>query len=221
MLENQAQPEQKGSKTKWVALTIGGCLVIIACFALASTLVVRFYGTQIGDIFSQVGLGLNGTPKVPQGTTTSHQNPESKFNTMGDPNAPVKIIEYADFQCPYCMRYWQETEPQIIKTYVTSGKVYYEYRSMGAFIGPESGSAAAAAYCAGDQGKFWEYHDALYSHWTGENTGDFAPAKLHQYGVTIGLDTKTFDEWRAPAIHIAGVGNGGLTPPCLKRHPHS
>jgi len=99
----------------------------------------------------------------------------------------------ADFQCPFCRRYWQETEPQIIKTYIATGKVFYEYRSVGAFIGPESASASEAAYCAGDQGNFWEYHDVLYSNWTGENIRDFATDKLSQYATTIGLVQKTFD----------------------------
>ena len=65
MLENQTQPEQKSSIIKWVALTIGGCLVLIACIALASVLVVQFYGPQIGGIFSQVGLEQNSNPEVP------------------------------------------------------------------------------------------------------------------------------------------------------------
>jgi len=112
---------------------------------------------------------------------------------MGDPNAPVKIIEYADFQCPYCLHYWTETEPQIIQNYVATGKVYYEYRSVGGFIGPESADAANAAYCAADQNKFWEYHDILFANWTGENAGDFTPDKLRQYAQAINLNLDQFN----------------------------
>lgn len=112
---------------------------------------------------------------------------------MGDPNARVKIIEYADFQCPYCRLYWQQTEPQIIETYVKTGKVYYQYRSVGAFLGEESANAAEAAYCAGDQGKFWEYHDTLFKNGTGENVGDFTKEKLSGYAAALGLDKATFD----------------------------
>jgi protein-disulfide isomerase len=199
MTNNQTQPNPGSNYSiiKWTALTIGGCVVVIACLALGFILVERFLNPQIGGVFSQIKVSLNGTSEVRQAnsaTPTSRSHAGSKFNTMGDPNAPVKIIEYADFQCPFCQRYWKETEPEIINTYVTSGKVYYEYRSVGAFIGPDSASAAEAAYCAGDQGEFWEYHDVLYSNWTGENVGDFTPDKLRQYAVTISLDPKSFGD---------------------------
>ncbi len=200
MLENQPQPKpnKNNSTVKWTALTIGGCLVVIACLAFALVLADRFLGPQVGGILSQVGLGPNGTPEGSQVNATaspaSQTHPQSKFNTMGDPNAPVRIIEYADFQCPFCLRYWQETEPQIIKTYVATGKVYYEYRSVGGFIGPDSALAAEAAYCAGDQNEFWEYHDVLYSNWTGENVGDDSAPKLRQYAATVGLDQNTFNQ---------------------------
>ena len=199
MLENQPQPKpnKNDSIIKWTALTIGGCLVVIACLAFALVLADRYFGSQIGGILSQAGLGLSSTPEgkeVNTATPAAQAHPQSKFNTMGNPKAPVRIIEYADFQCPFCQRYWQETEPQIIKTYVATGKVYYEYRSVGAFIGPDSALAAEAVYCAGDQNKFWEYHDVLYSNWTGENVGDVAAPKLRQYAATVGLNQNTFDQ---------------------------
>jgi len=121
---------------------------------LCAGLADRYFGPQIGGILSQVGFGPKNT-QVNTASPASQAHPEAKFNTMGDPNAPVRIIEYADFQCPYCLQYWRATEPQIIKTYVATGKVYYEYRSVGAFIGPDSALAAEAVYCAGDQNKFW------------------------------------------------------------------
>jgi protein-disulfide isomerase len=199
MTNNQVQTKvgQNNSTIKWTALTIGGSIVMIACLAFVFVLIRRFLNPQNGDTLRHMIPALNGIPGgLPVNTAVAGpiSHPESIFNTMGDPNAPVKIIEYADFQCPYCRRYWQETEPQIINTYVATGKVFYEYRSVGAFIGPDSASAAQAAYCAGDQSKFWEYHDVLYSNWTGENVGDFAPDKLQSYAATIGLDTKTFDD---------------------------
>jgi len=195
MLEDQPQPKPNNNDSiiKWTALTIGGCLVMIACLAFALVLAGRYFGPQIGGILSQVGVGPKNTP-VNTVTPVAQAHPQSKFNTMGNPKAPVRIIEYADFQCPFCQRYWQATEPQIIKTYIATGKVYYEYRSVGAFIGPDSALAAEAAYCAGDQNKFWEYHDVLFSNWTGENVGDVSAPKLRQYAATVGLDQNTFDQ---------------------------
>jgi protein-disulfide isomerase len=133
----------------------------------------------------------------PVGTIATHQpmnRPQVNFNGMGDPNAPVKIIEYSDFQCPYCGRFTTDTEQQIIDAYIATGKVYFEYRSFGQFIGEESVRAAEAAYCAGDQGKFWEMHDIIFANQTGENVGAYTDKRLNAFAKEIGLDMNTFDD---------------------------
>ncbi|MEK7076682.1 MAG: DsbA family protein [Patescibacteria group bacterium] len=80
---------------------------------------------------------------------------------VGDPKAPVTIIEYGDFQCPFCGRFFSQTEPMIREQFVKTGKVNMIYRHF-AFLGPESFAAAEASECAKDQKKFWGFHDALY-----------------------------------------------------------
>lgn len=80
---------------------------------------------------------------------------------LGDLNAPVTVVEYADFQCPFCGRFHSLTASQIKENYVQDGKVKFVYRHF-AFLGPESRAAANAVECAKDQGKFWAYHDTLY-----------------------------------------------------------
>ena len=105
--------------------------------------------------------------------------------------------------------------PQIIKAYVATGKVYYEYRSVGGFIGPDSALAAEAAYCAGDQNKFWEYHDVLFSNWTGENVGDFAAPKLRQYAASVGLEPNTFDQCLNQGKYVGQVQQDHSTPSFL------
>lgn len=80
---------------------------------------------------------------------------------LGDPNAPVAVFVFGDYQCPFCAKFTKETEPQIIKNYVETGKAKLIYKDL-AFLGPESTLAAQAAECAKDQGKYWQYHDALY-----------------------------------------------------------
>jgi protein-disulfide isomerase len=119
--------------------------------------------------------------------------PMVQDNTMGDPNAPVRIDEYSDFQCPYCDRFTKETEPQIDSTYVATGKVYFVYHSFGNWIGAESAAAAEAAYCAGDQNKFWEYHDMLFANQTGENVGDFTDRRLQAFAEQLGLNMSDFN----------------------------
>jgi protein-disulfide isomerase len=133
----------------------------------------------------------------PVGEIAKHpemKRPQVKFNGMGDPNAPVKILEYSDFQCPYCAQFVLKTEQQIIDAYVATGKVYFEYHSFGEFIGPESARAAEAAYCAGDQEKFWEMHDVIFANQTGENVGAFTDKRLTAFAANIGLDTAKFSQ---------------------------
>ena len=123
----------------------------------------------------------------------SHERPMVNDNAMGDPNAPIKVEEFSDFQCPYCARFHEETEGQIASTYVASGKVYFVYRSFGNFIGPESKAAAEAAYCAGDQNKYWDYHDILFANQTGENVGAFSDRRLQAFAESLSLDIDAFN----------------------------
>jgi protein-disulfide isomerase len=79
---------------------------------------------------------------------------------LGDPNAPVTIFVFGDYQCPFCGKFFKETEPLIRKNYIDTGKIKMVYKDF-AFLGPESTYAAEAAECAKDQGKYWQYHDVL------------------------------------------------------------
>lgn len=148
--------------------------------------------------------------------------PMSDFNAMGDPEAPVKIEEFSDFQCPFCKRFSDETEQQIVDTYVATGKVYFVYIPYGPggnLIGPESLVSAKAAYCAGDQDKFWEYHDILFANHTGENVGDFAEKRLMAFAESLNLDVDEFrscfksnkydDELQQGLVYGKRAGIGG------------
>jgi protein-disulfide isomerase len=132
------------------------------------------------------------------------------FNNMGDPNAPVKIVEFADFQCPVCGRWVTDVENAFYEEYVSTGKVLFTYRSMGNFIGPESQQSAEAVYCAGDQGKFWEYHDIVYANQNGENAGAFSDAKLKAFAGAIGLDTGAFNQCLSSGKYADEVTQDGL-----------
>ncbi|RJP49554.1 MAG: DsbA family protein [Anaerolineaceae bacterium] len=114
------------------------------------------------------------------------------FNTVGNPDAPIMIEEYSDFQCPYCRIFFTNTEEQLLESYIADGTVYFIYKSFGAFIGVESGDAAQAAYCAGDQGKFWEMHDIIFANQTGENVGAYTSRRLTAFAETLGLNMDEF-----------------------------
>ena len=132
------------------------------------------------------------TPAGEVATITPVERPQADGNAAGSPDAPIKLEEYSDFQCPYCDRFTKDTEAQIMDAYVTTGKVYFVYRSFGSWIGAESGDAAEAAYCAGDQGKFWEMHDIIFANQTGENVGNFTPKRLTAFAQTIGLNATEY-----------------------------
>jgi len=165
------QVKQNRSKQKKQDLWV---ILIISVFAIAI----------VGMIV------LSKLPKVVTPTESAKYMADGL--NMGDPNAPVKVIEFADFQCPYCQLYWQQVEPTIITKYIVTNQVYYTYAPM-AFLGQESVDSAEAAYCANDQGKFWEYRDMLYANHTGENVGDYTQAKLLAFAKKLNLDYAAFE----------------------------
>ena len=193
-IEEQLQATfEDPSKSNWkMWLAAGGCAVLLCAAVFVGTLI--FVGPKFVQQFFPDHVEV--AEELPRAVTQT--------NTMGDPHAPIHIIEYGDFQCPYCLRFWSETEPLLIEEYVNTGKVYFEYRSF-PFLGPESVWAAEGAYCAGDQGKFWEYHDTLYANWTGENVGDFTQDKLIEYAKTINLEMDTFEACLSNETHKGKV----------------
>lgn len=117
--------------------------------------------------------------------------PLPDYNSMGDPNAPVKVEEFSDYQCPYCKLFKDEQEPALIKDYIEPGKVYFTYTPF-SFLGPESVKAAEAAYCAADQGKFWDYHDLLFANQAGENRGTYSRNLFVTLSNDLKLDSSAF-----------------------------
>jgi protein-disulfide isomerase len=121
-------------------------------------------------------------------TQPANQTSAGAAPTLGSPSAPVVIIEFSDFQCSFCKRFWVETLPRLKEAYLDTGKARFIYRHF-AILGKHSEQAALAAACAQEQGKFWEYHDQLF-----RNQGGlaFTEAKLKQYSDDIGLNAGVF-----------------------------
>lgn len=131
----------------------------------------------------------------------SNPRPQADKNSMGDPNAPVKIVEFSDYQCPFCDRFSKETEPSLVESYISTGKVYFTYRSTGNWVSQninsgltESEDAAEAAYCAGDQGMYWEMHDMIFANVLGEDVGSFTDRRLSAIAEKLGLDMTQYEE---------------------------
>jgi len=109
--------------------------------------------------------------------------------TLGSPDAPLTILEYSEFLCPYCRQAALETLPQIEEEYIATGKVKLVFKY---FIvhGEQAVLPAGAAQCAADQNAFWSYHDMLYLN---AETVDFTIENLKQFAEELGLDTESFN----------------------------
>ncbi len=118
----------------------------------------------------------------------------------GHPKAPITLIEYSDFTCGFCYKFFQETWPRLHAKYIETGKVRFLYRDFPrAFQGPGL-DAAVAARCAGDQGRYWHMHDQLFG-------GDrrLGPADLRRHAETIGLDLPMFSKCLQEARHVEAI----------------
>lgn len=114
----------------------------------------------------------------------------------GNPDATITIIEFSDFQCPFCAKFHQTTLPQLEQDYISTGKVNFVYRDFPIeSIHPNAVPAALASECADDQGKFWEMHDVIFENqgvWQGLGVPQ-AVSLFKDYAVNLGLDSNEFD----------------------------
>lgn len=126
----------------------------------------------------------SGQPPAPVSSVSVRGEP-----FRGDSGARVALIEYADFECPYCGEYERKTFPKILSDYIISGKVKYFYRDLPLPEHARALPAARAARCAGEQGKYWEMHDSIFA----KQNALSVPALLDR-AHTLGLDTAKFTE---------------------------
>ncbi len=153
---------------------------------LPYVIVVVVAGALVAALFV-VSLGGSGTENVEAAYPPGYSAP-----VQGDPNAPVELVMWGDFQCPFCKRFETETLPRIRADYVDTGQVKLVWRNFEHY-GRESVDAAVAAHCAGEQDQFWEYHDTLYRVQGGINSGAFSPARLVQLAQEQQLDMTAFE----------------------------
>jgi protein-disulfide isomerase len=112
---------------------------------------------------------------------------------IGNTSAKVTLVEFADFQCHFCSRFAIHTEPQIDQQYVKTGKISMVFKHF-AWYGPDSVTAAMAAQCANDQGKFWQFHDVLYQNQGEINSGWAGKDNLKKFAFQVpGLGREQFD----------------------------
>ncbi len=171
----------------WFAISIGLMGIIVGFF------IGTYSNPGVAPGPQQVAVAPSApTPPTPPPA------PETPATVDDDPiegakNAKVTVIEFTDFQCPFCSRHYTDTYGQIKKDYVDTGKIKYVVRDFPLSFHPNAEPAAIAAGCANDQGKFWEMHDKLFTNQaTWSNMGDAKPT-FKQYAADIKLDTAKFN----------------------------
>ena len=141
----------------------------------------------------------NAMPTIVAATAPDSSIPVDGL-TIGSPDAPVKLTEYGDYQCPYCAQFAADGFPPLLNEYIASGKVQFTYVPM-SFLGDESVRAVEAALCANDQGEFWTMHDTIYKNHSGENQGAFSDDRLRTMAELSGLEMTAFNSCMADNTH--------------------
>ncbi len=172
------QPAAKASRRNLLII------VVVIGFLLVGAFLVSNTGQQQVPVTPFTARTIN----APIGFT-----PEG-FAYKGKPDAPVTVVEYGDFQCPACGAFATQIEPALDKRYVETGKVRFIYHDFPLPMHKNAVIAAAAARAAGEQGKYWEMHDLLFTRqraWS--ESGNILPI-LSSYAEAIGLDRVAFDQ---------------------------
>lgn len=212
-----AEPEPAtGSEHRQNRIALVGTVALVVALAVgAGFLVGRGIGTDDGDAVAGIGgtpsAGATLDPSAPVPTPPAVPTPAastgpdlpSDGNRLGSADAKVVIDYWADYQCPFCAKFAQETIPQLVP-YIADGTVALVHRDY-AFIGPESSDAAIAVRCAGREGKYWPMHDAVYAAQDGENKGAFARDRLAAIGASVGLDGSKLEACFADRSLLAEV----------------
>lgn len=170
-------------------------LLLVFSFLLGMTSMKLYYTDKaLGD----QGVTTTTTAQAAPGDIPLGETVEVAVGTLpaaGEANAKVTIVEFSDFQCPYCKKFFDETYEQIKKDYIDTGKAKLYYRHLPLAIHPLAQDAAEASECANDQGKFWEYHDLLFEKfdsWSVLPLEEF-PQTLTSYAAELGLNTEEFN----------------------------
>lgn len=131
---------------------------------------------------------------------------------LGMADAPVTVVEFTDYQCPYCLRFVENTFPKLKEAFIDTGKVRWVVRDMPLGFHRNARKAAQAAHCAGEQDKFWEMRSVLFA-----NAKQLEETNLPRYAETIGLNPSEFEECLASDRYLAAPLIGAAATPARSR----
>lgn len=184
MQENHLEIHSAKSKSNYlypliITILIGAWLIGLSILG-AGWLISKEISRQSTNVYSEINEQSPIDIKLPE-----------ILGSQGSEDSKVVVVEFADFQCPFCGEWQKEIYSKLKTEYIDSKKIKFVFWPI-AFLGEESNKAAEAALCAKDQGKFWEYHDILYLNQSGENQGAFADYKLQSLADKIGIKQEDF-----------------------------
>lgn len=163
---------------------VTGIVALVGAVVLLCVAIVGVVNGEDANDNATVAADLG--PVYPELEALAHRDQGDPM-ALGRADAPVVLIEYSDFQCPFCQQFALNTEPILIDEYVDSGVLRIEWRNMPVF-GPESETAAAAGWAAAEQGKFWEFHQELYENAPDQkNSGAFTEERLVEFAGRAGV----------------------------------
>ena len=171
--------------TAWAA-AIQIVLLLVIVFQLNGLGKATIQGAAVGFPTAEAPTGGNVPSPSPSVNMEGLVDDDA---VLGDDNAPVTIVEFSDYECPFCGRFYSQTLGQIKEQYIKTGKVKLVYRDFPLSFHPQAQKAAETAECAGEQGKYWEMHDLLFTQGVQGGTTSFK-----QYAQQIGLNTAKFNE---------------------------
>ncbi|KKR56800.1 MAG: Thiol:disulfide interchange protein DsbA [Candidatus Curtissbacteria bacterium GW2011_GWC2_41_21] len=191
------------NRSKALGKTLKHLLSTVQASILIGSLLISLSILASGGIMKEKGFN-SFTPNPITGSQTNPRpsqptSPGEKVNIgigylpiKGNSSAKVTVVEFADFRCPFCERFFKGASHSIMKDYVDTGKVKYAYRHY-AFLGEQSVWAAEASECANEQGKFWEYHDWLYNNQAPESNKEYySKDNLVKDASNVGVNTNQF-----------------------------
>ncbi len=176
---------------------------ILAAFFAMDNLVSSTQPLLIEDSTAEPTVQSASTPVTPQEISSAiFTNNASPI--LGDKNAPITLVEFGDYQCFFCNKFFHETEEKIMNEYVRTGKVKIIFKDY-TIIGPDSITAAHGSHCADEQGSFWDYHNILYENWNGENNGWASPENIVGFARDLDLDIDQFTECMQEKRHQSKI----------------
>mgnify|MGYP000632418575 CR=1 FL=1 len=175
----------------WFAATLG-LLGIIVGYTVASTTGASFGNWQPAPVAPSAPTAQQPTAPTPPPTNDTPAEVDDD-PMIGDEDATITLIEFTDYQCPFCSRHFQQTYGQIKKDYIDTGKVKYVSRDFPLGFHPHAQKASEASECADDQGKFWEMHDELFNKQGEWSQSPDAVAAFKKMATDLGLNAGTFN----------------------------